>query len=195
MLKNKIIIACCISVVTMSPVLAGVCENIEAPIAQTTPTERFVIHDDAPVITDRGTHLMWTRCPLKLERVEGIDYFKVDWEAGINRCGNLTSFNLFTWKEALNINAVSLDEPMQLYSGWRLPNIKELSSIVERRCINPAMNEELFPGGNMGQFWTSTPASGNEIWVVNFNNGTEGTVPLLRREPFVRLVRDITPSE
>jgi len=195
MLKNKIIVACCTGVVTMSSVVASVCENIEAPIAQTTPTERFVIHEDAPVITDRGTHLMWTRCQLKLERVEDVDYFKVDWEAEIDRCATLTNFNQFTWKEALNINAASLEEQMPLYSGWRLPNIKELSSIVERRCSDPAMNDELFRGGNMGRFWTSTPASGNEIWVVNFSNGTEGTVPLLRKEPFVRLVRDITPSE
>jgi len=195
MLRNKIIIACCSCAVTMSSVLAGVCENIDALTTRTTPTERFVIHDDAPVITDRATNLMWARCPLKLERVEGIDYFNVDWVAEINRCANPTNFNYFTWKEALNFDASNLDEQMQLYSGWRLPNMKELSSIVERSCTQPAINSELFPGANTGQFWTSTPASGEEIWAVNFSNGLEGYVHLLRRGPLVRLVRDITPGE
>jgi hypothetical protein len=47
-------------------------------------------------------------------------------------------------------------------SGWRLPTMAELLSIVEKRCRNPAIDSETFPGVvelNEGQakYWSQTP--------------------------------------
>ena len=51
--------------------------------------------------------------------------------------------------------------------GWRLPNVKELESIVERRCAAPAMNTAAFPAAPSVNFWSSTPG-----WAVSFNDGS-----------------------
>ena len=51
-------------------------------------------------------------------------------------------------------------------AGWRLPNVKELESMVERRCYTPALDGSAFPGAPSVQFWSSTPG-----WAVNFNDG------------------------
>ena len=91
-------------------------------------------------ITDKATGLMWQKSDDGLAR---------DWENALSYSENLTFAN---------------------YSDWRLPNAKELQSIVDySRCpkitnspaINPIFNTTSIkdPDGNSGQypyFWTST---------------------------------------
>ena len=65
-------------------------------------------------------------------------------------------------------------QPLQ--HEWRLPNVKELLSVVEEACSEPSINEKFFPGTPGGEFMTSTmvAATGNSfeyVWAVNFNNG------------------------
>jgi hypothetical protein len=43
------------------------------------------------------------------------------------------------------------------FDDWRLPSIKELSYLVNRGRVNPAMNAEVFPNIAL-YYWTSTPA-------------------------------------
>ncbi len=74
---------------------------------------------------------------------------------------------LMNWKQALAY-CESLN-----YSGfkdWRLPNINELSSLIDYNQTNPAST---FPDIPTTWFWSSTPFSsdGRGVWVVYFSDG------------------------
>ncbi|QTA82764.1 LVIVD repeat-containing protein, DUF1566 [Desulfonema limicola] len=64
------------------------------------------------------------------------------------------------------------------YSDWRLPTIKELSSIAELTKYEPAINTEYFPSiTSSSNYWSSTTDSkynGSARYVV-FKNGRGGT--------------------
>lgn len=78
-------------------------------------------------------------------------------------------------------------------SGFRVPTIKELSSIVERQCSYPAINIAVFPDTPSATFLSSTPypeSPDNAVLrTINFSTGEEFTPPVetLRH---VRLVKN-----
>jgi hypothetical protein len=125
----------------------------ESEIPSSTPTSEFTDHGDGTVTHD-ATGLMWMKCPL-----------------GQSGSGCTTgSANTYTWEAALEEAAGS---SFADYTDWRLPNIKELRSIVEKRCYSPAINEAVFPATPTSDFWSSSPGanfSGN-AWYVNFYDG------------------------
>jgi hypothetical protein len=57
-------------------------------------------------------------------------------------------------------------------SGWRLPGVKELTSIVDYRVFKPAI-DQMFPNTPIEYFWTSSPDVFNPgwAWVVAFDYG------------------------
>jgi hypothetical protein len=124
------------------------------------------------------TNLMWMRCALGQT-----------WD-GETCLGEATPY---TWKEALD-NSVSYE--FNGSSNWRLPNIKELSSITERSCTRPSINAELFPNTRPDDFWTSTPSMSDpeRAWVVAFFNSSN-SIKEKDRAIFVRLVRTPTAAE
>jgi hypothetical protein len=75
--------------------------------------------------------------------------------------------------------------------GWRVPNVKELSSITERSCVRPAINELLFPNTPSDDFWTSSPSvlDPHRAWVIAFFNSSN-SIKQKDRFVFVRLVRN-----
>lgn len=137
-------------------------------IIQSTPNERFIIHDDGTV-TDKNTDLMWMRCSLGQE-----------WDG--NSCIGDLSVALHTWRETL---AIAEQETFANYSDWRLPNIKELESIIEVSCRNPAINKNVLLGtfthrensyGNKFplMYWSSSIDANYKTiaWKVDFNRGS-----------------------
>jgi hypothetical protein len=135
-----------------------------------TPINRFANNDDG-TITDSVTGLTWKRCS------EGLS-------GSICEIGTPA---IFTWQEALQVGANST------FAGkkdWRLPNIKELGSIVERQCTMPAINEIVFPATPTMSFWSSSPYAENQnfAWNVYFPYGiSDGNNKSYKF--FVRLVR------
>ncbi len=138
-------------------------------IFPTTPSSEFTEVGDGSIVLHNRTGLEWRRCP------EG----RV-WD-GI-ACDSISHL-VMTWQEALE-HADDID-------SWRLPNIKELASIVEICRSDPAINRQVFPNTNPTvRFWSASVRSDNEwlAWSVDFDFGSDNTV-FKSDELLVRLVR------
>lgn len=77
-----------------------------------------------------------------------------------------------TWEQAL---AQAQTASYAGYSDWRLPNIKELASIVETHCYDPAINLNIFPASPSLEFWSSSQFTyASYAWWVDFSRGGAG---------------------
>ncbi len=83
-------------------------------------------------------------------------------------CNNGTAFN---WQSAIEW-AGKLT--FAGYSDWRVPNIRELLTLVDYGRFDPAIDPVCFPETRQGYYWSSTsykryPQRG--VWCVDFRNG------------------------
>jgi hypothetical protein len=142
-------------------------------IPATTPSSQFTDNRDGTA-TDSNTGLTWKKC------LEG---------QNSNDC---TGTQTYTWQEALQRALVlNSNGGFAGKSDWRLPNIKELRSIIEKQCSVPAINLTLFPGNSSPHIWTSSPiagANGSRAWYVDFYYGSTLS-DLKSSKLYVRLVR------
>lgn len=134
----------------------------------------FVISADGSEVTDQKTGLIWKRCS------EGMAW------NGTTCAGAAT---LFRYETAL-AHARTLASSTGV--GWRVPNIKELASIIDKSRINPAIDATAFPATNGSGFWSSTPYVRimSESWIVHFAKG--GGSKISHTDPidnYLRLVR------
>lgn len=60
------------------------------------------------------------------------------------------------WSEALRRVAKANERRYKGFSDWRLPNVKELFSIVDPARQMPAIAKESFPASEPDWFWSST---------------------------------------
>ncbi|MFT6046186.1 MAG: hypothetical protein ACI9WC_001891 [Arenicella sp.] len=134
-------------------------------IVQTAPDSRFTNNGDGTV-TDMQTGLMWARCR---QGFQGAGCDMESWPAT----------NTFTWAAALALDSAT---SIIFFAGttgtdprtdWRLPNIKELQSLVEISCFNPAINNSVFPNTGNSFFWSASPDadSTDKAWGVSFYFG------------------------
>lgn len=74
--------------------------------------------------------------------------------------------------------------------GWRLPNIRELESLVDFSAAQPAVDGVAFPGTPDTRFWSSTPNANPQgyAWVVDFKYGGSMYYPV-SSTGWVRCVR------
>ena len=144
-------------------------------ISETTPTERFNDQHDGTVL-DSKTNLIWKRCS------EG-----QTWD-GTTCAGSASTY---TWQGALSATeALNKGEGFAGKTDWRVPNIKELGSIVELKCYSPAINLSVFPDTPSENVWSSSPYAyySYVAWNVNFDDGYDG--PYAKDNSLqVRLVR------
>jgi hypothetical protein len=145
----------------------------QGTITATTPTAGFVDHGNGTV-THTKTGLMWKQC------TEGL--------AGAGCVGTTT---IYTWQNAMNQATAANIATFAGFSDWRLPNQKELLSIVEQQCDVPSVNATIFPATVSGGFyWSSSTYAVNGALAmgVTFNHGAGGTSSKISTQ-FVRLVR------
>ncbi len=145
-------------------------------ITLVSPTDRFTINGDGTA-TDDQTGLMWMRCSLGLV-----------WDSENATCtGTATTHD---WKAALS---AAESYTFASNSDWRLPNVRELTSITDIACYNPAINEEIFPetgSSDYNNYWSSSPdaTAAFVAWAVDFASG-DGKTAVKNNESRVRLVR------
>ena len=139
-----------------------------------TPTSRFVLNNDGTV-TDKNTRMTWMRCALG-QKWDGKDC------AGIAQT--------YSWQEARDVITRMNEQGYAGHNDWRLPLVPNLASIVERRCLNPRINEEVFPETALGPFWTSMEKKGRTkfAYIVDFGEGNAGPLDK-ERKAHVRVVR------
>jgi hypothetical protein len=132
--------------------------------------ERFSYSGDGTEVTDNATGLIWKRCP------EGMTWVS-------NTCTGPAA--KYAHQEALQ------HAQTQASAGWRLPNVKELSSIADRSRANPAIDPTAFPNTPSDRFWSSSPyvGSSSNAWFVHFSSGSVyGSYDRINNY-YVRLVR------
>ncbi|MBT0664809.1 DUF1566 domain-containing protein [Geobacter pelophilus] len=158
----------CVTLMPLAASAAQLCHSYWPK--PSTPINRFVNNEDG-TISDSATGLIWKRCS------EGLSG---------STCENGAP-EIFTWQEALQS---AVNSSFAGKNDWRLPNIKELGSIVERQCSMPAINEIVFPATPTMSFWSSSPFAENKnfAWNIYFPYGiSDGNDKNYKF--FVRLVR------
>lgn len=149
-------------------VIAATCLLLPSPILA---QDRYTFSVDGAEVTDSQTGLIWNRCS------DG-----QIWNANICT-GTASTYILETALQRASAYATSTGLP------WRLPSVKELSSIVDRSLSNPAIDAMVFPGTLPTGYYSSSPASqGGDVWYVNFYDGTVN-VNISSYPWYLRLVR------
>jgi hypothetical protein len=84
------------------------------------------------------------------------NFTALTWQEAIPTTGGDDSFGGYTWSNAKSYCAqLGLDG-----GGWRVPRVKELSTIVDDTTENPAIDSSAFPAISSELFWTSTLVAG-----------------------------------
>lgn len=97
------------------------------------------------LVRDNRTDLVWDRCSI------GQD---MDGEGEKITCNG--EAQPMGWNEALQRVRELNEQNYRGHDDWRMPNIKELLSIMERRCGMPVLDVRVFPNQNPEPIWSST---------------------------------------
>lgn len=140
-------------------------QSCDSSIEASTPATDFQFLPDGEV-KHLATGLVWPRC----HDGQSWDDNGTPEDYADDFCvGTATDYS---WQDALNrVQQIKLT-----YPSARMPNIKELQSIIEYRCTQPAININVFPVFQSGVYtdvWTSSPSlsQGDRIWTVGFSAG------------------------
>jgi hypothetical protein len=136
------------------PCAEAVCQGQDASYATGCPSEgRFVDNGDGTV-TDTCTGLMWQKET-----------------ADVNGDGQSTDVDFVPWCDALRYC-----ESLELagHDDWRLPNVRELQSIVDYGRVDPAIDPVF--GALSSVYWSSTSFAGSPdvALLVHFIYGLVG---------------------
>ncbi|HLA34982.1 MAG TPA: DUF1566 domain-containing protein [Rhodocyclaceae bacterium] len=103
-------------------------------------------------VTDPTTGLTWMRCAMGQM-----------WD-GSTCVGEVKKY---TYDEAM---ALAGKVRFTGRNNWRLPNIRELQTLVDRSVVNPAIDKMAFPSTPSKFFWSGTPDM-DFAWYVDFSSG------------------------
>ncbi len=120
--------------------------------------------DTDQIVEDLETGLIWTRCPLGQSVQSGI-------------CADdVTVNNTYTWGEALDAAQAANNATYEGIDDWRLPNVKELQSIIAPTCKGQALNSFAFPTQQNTTLYSSTPdvTSANNVFIFKLSDGQIG---------------------
>ena len=127
------------------------------------PPSTFTRDDANGIVTDNQTHLQWQDD--YSDNGEAVKY--ASWTDAIGYC------------EALSLDGVE----------WRLPNKKELLSIVDYSVVNPSISSVFQKKASDG-YWSSTSyAVSAGAWYVHFNYGNASNNNKTTYSYYVRCVR------
>lgn len=172
-------------------VLLAVAAGMVVVDASRVRAERFqLMPDDPDRVLDRTLGLVWARCPLGT-KLEGQ-------ASGLMCQGPVEQMN-GELAQAVAQRFASFGQP------WRLPTVRELSSLAAEDHCCPALDPAIFPAFGLSadqlqtsakrfEFHTASSAGNGRVWRVD---GTDGRVTSIHPswDAAVRLVRTATPEE
>lgn len=139
----------------LATVVSSVAATCNTELKSNVEPARYQTASAAAVtVTDTVTGLIWQRCPAGYH-----------WEGAT--CSEVPETQKsFTWQQALQY-------AQAVGQGWRLPNVKELESLVKRNCWSPAIESDVFSSVELGYMWTSTGVAAyyGNAWAVYFLDG------------------------
>jgi hypothetical protein len=141
--------------------------------AQKSTTKNYAILDNGNEVLDTQTGLIWRRC------IEGMK-----WDG--KTCSGYPFGGMLV--ESLQRAA---SEARVTGKNWRLPNIKELGSLVDMSQPNLAIDLTIFPNTPNDQMWSSSPYALDAFfgWAVHFYYGAS-YYTYLEDIGMMRLVRE-----
>lgn len=173
-------------------------QTCNLPLEKSAPDNRFQLDPlNSGIVLDSRTGLSWQRCAAGRQIDDAnTDFFADDSCPLIDQNpldgvpDNLDNdFNndvllTYSWYEALVFAEATGD-------GWRVPNVKELASLVEYACTSPAINSNVFPNTAQALHWSSTAdaVDDSSVWTMDFGDGEDNALPK-NLSGFVLLVRD-----
>lgn len=113
-------------------------------------------------VTDKATGLIWQKCSMGQNNDSSCtgSATTANWTTALSYCNNLTLAG----------------------KTWRLPNVNELKSIVDRTTDNPAIDTTAFPDTVAGNYWSASTyvLTTTTAWRVYFVSGVvvSGNKPL-----------------
>ena len=134
---------------TIATMVLGLCAwQVQAGCPSWPTADRF--SQNGAEVTDKRTGLEWARCSLGQS-----------WNGSTctGTASTHTHEQALAQAQAANVGGAS---------GWRLPNVKELASLADKGCRDPAIDSTAFPNTPSSWYWASSPNVGNSdgAWVV-----------------------------
>ena len=146
--------------------------------ARTAPDGRYSIVNDGAEVKDSVTRLIWQRCSLG-QRWNGKTCLGIaaahTW-AKAQEVASVGAFSIHGGSAAAATAPVAVTSSTSSASAWRLPTHKELYSLTEQACRNPAINTAWFPATGAQFYWSASPLTDDAsfAWGVDFSDGSGG---------------------
>jgi Protein of unknown function (DUF1566) len=156
--RRKIALPAIAGSVLFAACTASLAQTCVGRVQPSNPSAVYAVNESNGTVTDTRTGLIWDRCVLG--------------RSGPNCAGG--SEQMFTWTNGLATAAAANSNNYKGYADWRMPDIKELKSLVEHCRFSPAINEFVFPSSPQLVVWSSSPihAGSGSAWSVDFGDGS-----------------------
>lgn len=170
----------------LTPASWATCDSPIPNIQISKPDSRYNDHFDGTV-TDLVTGLTWAKCSVGQTWVDNTPNDSSD-----DLCNGASDAH--TWKTALDAAQNANTAGYLGQTDWRLPNVKELESLLENACWHPSINAGLFPSTPTDTpFWSSSPLISTgydyEAWIVTYATNGQTYRASKSSDNYVRLVR------
>ena len=152
----------------------GLFFSLACSLLPVTSFAGYTYSADGSEVTDTGTGLIWRRC-----------------SEGQTWSGSTCTGTAATYTQD-NAFLRAKTEATSSGKAWRVPNVKELSSITKLgEAGNPSIDTTAFPATPSDSFWSSSPdvTLTSHAWAVKFDYGYVGIGGRSNSYLYVRLVR------
>jgi hypothetical protein len=139
--------------------------SIQTEYSKTAPALVRCVHDQPPLQPARFTRDASSNEPVVLDNITGLLWQGCVRGMSGSVCDSGLPGGQYSWSDAL---AYCEGLYWAGYSDWRLPNRKELRSIVNERSYSSSVDATAFPGTPSYFFWTSSSyaADSNAVWMT-----------------------------